>query len=42
MISFFGKYSDGVPFAILIMNILNPYICSIGAKKTEGGADNEG
>jgi electron transport complex protein RnfD len=42
MINFFGTYSDGVPFAILIMNILNPYICKIGVKKTEGGAQNEG
>ena len=41
MINFFGAYSDGVPFAILIMNIINPYLNMIGAKKA-GGADNEG
>ena len=42
MIRFFGTYPEGVSFAILIMNILNPYICKIGKKKTVGGAENEG
>ena len=42
IIRLWGAYPEGVSFAILIMNILNPYICSIGANKTEGGADNEG
>ena len=42
LISFYGKYStEGVFFAILIMNILTPYIDKIGAKKEAGGAENE-
>ena len=42
MIRFFGAYSEGVPFAILIMNIINPYLNKIGEKKIVGGAPNEG
>lgn len=42
LISFYGKYdTEGVYFAILIMNILTPYIDKIGAKKEDGGTDNE-
>ena len=42
LISFFGKYNtEGVFFAILLMNILTPYIDNIGAKKEAGGAENE-
>lgn len=42
LITFFGKYStEGVFFAILLMNILTPYIDKIGAKKEAGGAENE-
>jgi Na+-translocating ferredoxin:NAD+ oxidoreductase RnfD subunit len=42
LISFYGKYNtEGVFFAILLMNILTPYIDKIGAKKEAGGAENE-
>ena len=33
LIRFYGSYPEGVSFAILIMNILCPYIDMIGAKK---------
>ena len=33
-----GVYPEGVSFAILIMNILNPYIDSLTARKMFGGA----
>ncbi|MBQ6935788.1 MAG: RnfABCDGE type electron transport complex subunit D, partial [Clostridia bacterium] len=33
-----GIYPEGVSFAILIMNILNPYIDSLTARKMFGGA----
>ena len=42
MIRFYGTNSEGVPFAILIMNIITPYLNMIGEKKADGGADNEG
>lgn len=42
MIRFYGANAEGVPFAILIMNIINPYLNMIGAKKVVGGAENEG
>ena len=42
MIRFYGTNAEGVPFAILIMNIINPYLNMIGAKKVVGGAENEG
>lgn len=32
-----GKYPEGVSFAILLMNILNPYIDSLTARKLYGG-----
>ena len=41
MIRFWGTYPEGVSFAILIMNIINPYLNMIGEKKA-GGASNEG
>ncbi len=42
LISFYGKYTtESVAFAILIMNILTPYIDMIGAKKKEEGAEDE-
>ena len=41
MIRFWGTYPEGVSFAILIMNIINPYLNMIGEKKA-GGAANEG
>ncbi len=37
MIRFWGAYPEGVSFAILLMNILNPYICSLTARKLFGG-----
>ncbi len=37
LIRFWGTYPEGVSFAILIMNILNPYICSLTARKLFGG-----
>ncbi|MGM9642020.1 MAG: RnfABCDGE type electron transport complex subunit D [Eubacteriales bacterium] len=40
LIRFYGNYPEGVSFAILLMNILCPYIDKIGAKKVkEGGAE---
>ena len=33
-----GIYPEGVSFAILIMNILNPYIDMLTARKLFGGA----
>lgn len=37
LIRFWGIYPEGVSFGILIMNILNPYICSLTARKLFGG-----
>ena len=37
IIRFWGNYPEGVSFAILLMNILNPYIEKWTAKKTFGG-----
>ncbi len=42
MIRFWGTYPEGVSFAILLMNILTPYLNMIGSKKKDGGAQNEG
>ncbi len=36
LIRFYGNYSEGVYFAILLMNILCPYIDMSGAKKEKG------
>ena len=38
MIRYFGVYPEGVSFAILLMNILNPYIEKLTARKIFGGA----
>ncbi len=37
LIRFWGIYPEGVSFGILLMNILNPYICSLTARKLFGG-----
>ncbi len=37
MIRFFGTYPEGVSFAILLMNILTPYICNFSRRKLFGG-----
>ena len=33
LIRYFGSYPEGVSFAILFMNILNPYICKWTKRK---------
>ena len=37
LIRFWGIYPEAVSFGILLMNILNPYICSLTARKLFGG-----
>jgi electron transport complex protein RnfD len=37
LIRYFGIYPEGVSFAILLMNILNPYIESLTPRKIFGG-----
>ena len=37
LIRYFGSYLEGVSFAILLMNILNPYIDKLTAHKVFGG-----
>ena len=37
MIRFWGGYPEGVSFAILLMNIVNPYIDSLTVRKVFGG-----
>jgi electron transport complex protein RnfD len=37
LIRYFGSYPEGVSFAILIMNIVNPYIDKLTAHKVYGG-----
>lgn len=37
LIRYFGKYPEGVSFAILFMNILTPYVEKLGAFKVFGG-----
>ncbi|MBR4123282.1 MAG: RnfABCDGE type electron transport complex subunit D [Clostridia bacterium] len=37
VIRFYGNYPEGVSFAILMMNILNPYIDSLTQRKLFGG-----
>ena len=37
LIRFFGGYPEGVSFAILLLNILNPYIDSLTVRKVFGG-----
>ena len=41
LIRFFGSYPEGVSFAILIMNIVSPYIEKLCAKKPFGKVVNE-
>lgn len=41
LIRIFGSYPEGVSFAILIMNILTPYLEKIGVPKPIGGVKNE-
>ena len=41
LIRFWGSYPEGVSFAILIMNILTPYLNAMCKKKTDGGAERE-
>ena len=38
VIRFWGVYPEGVSFAILIMNILNPYIDTKAVRKLFGGS----
>ena len=38
LIRYFGNYPDGVSFAILLMNIVNPYIEKLTAHKIFGGS----
>ncbi len=38
MIRFWGGYPEGVSFAILLVNILNPYIDSLSVRKVFGGS----
>lgn len=38
LIRFYGGYPEGVSFAILLMNILNPYVEKIALPKVFGGA----
>ncbi len=41
LIRFYGSYPEGVSFAILIMNILAPYVEKLTAKRPFGGVKNE-
>ncbi len=41
LIRFFGSYPEGVSFAILIMNILSPYIERLTQRRPFGGKRNE-
>jgi electron transport complex protein RnfD len=41
LIRFYGNYPEGVSFAILLMNILTPYISSFTGRKLFGGKDYE-
>lgn len=38
LVRFFGTYPEGVSFAILLMNIVNPYIDSLCTRKVFGGS----
>ena len=39
IIRFFGTYPEGVSFAILLMNIVNPYIETLTQRKLFGGRE---
>lgn len=41
LIRLFGSYPEGVSYAILIMNILTPYLEKIGVQKPIGGVEHE-
>ena len=41
LIRLFGNYPEGVSFAILIMNILSPYIEKLTARRPLGGVRHE-
>lgn len=41
LIRFYGSYPEGVSFAVLIMNILSPYVDKLCAKRPIGGIKNE-
>ncbi len=41
LIRFYGNYPEGVSFAILMLNILNPYIEKFSKRKLFGGKDYE-
>ena len=41
LIRFFGSYPEGISFAILIMNILSPYVEKLTARRPFGGVKNE-
>ena len=41
LIRFYGSYPEGISFAILIMNILSPYIEKLCARRPMGGVKNE-
>lgn len=38
IVRMFGSYPEGVSFAILLMNIINPHICNFTGSKPFGGA----
>jgi electron transport complex protein RnfD len=40
VIRFYGSYPEGVSFAILIMNILSPYLERLTSKRPLGGKKN--
>ena len=40
VIRFYGSYPEGVSFAILIMNILSPYLERLTKKRPLGGKKN--
>ena len=42
MIRFFGNYPEGVSFAILLMNIISPYIEKLCAPKPLGAVSKKG
>lgn len=41
LIRFYGNYPEGISFAILIMNIVSPYIEKLCARRPFGGVKNE-
>ena len=41
VIRVFGNYPEGVSYAILLMNIVNPHICNLTGTKPFGGIKHE-